>query len=120
MQWGLTNKDRDDFRSRFNPMFKKPVIVAVAINIKGIGCGGWLDDGVGPCYVPVVSAFFSQEIVLSGVSASLSLPKSLAQGSLCSRSVYVPPTSRGIAIHGFIPSTLVTLAAVSEVPDVTG
>jgi len=23
-------------------MFKKPVIVAVAVNIKGIGCGGWL------------------------------------------------------------------------------
>jgi len=26
-------------------MFKKPVIVAAAVNIKGIGCGDWFDAG---------------------------------------------------------------------------
>jgi hypothetical protein len=36
------------------------------------------NSGVGPRYVPVLSGFFSEGMVFSGFSASLSVPKSFA------------------------------------------
>jgi hypothetical protein len=42
------------------------------------------DSRVGPRYVPVLSGFFSEGMVFSDVSASLSLLKSLQQPSLSS------------------------------------